>query len=216
MRRGNGQLLDLLPAIYHESDDLASLLAVFESVLFGTEAYGPAERKPRLSVKETWPIVESIAAIPSLFDANETPREFVPWLARWVALADLEGLSEKGQRQLLANIVPLYAQRGTGDYLKKIIAYFIPRGATVEVYDKEMRNFIVGKAKIGSTSRFEQDRPFWFRVHIAVCLPDDDPGAAKKFKFRLEERIRRVIDLAKPAHTLYELNLEVDKDKKTT
>ncbi len=209
MRRDTEQLLPMLPAIYHGSDDLASLLAIFEDILYGIEQDHPNKEKRRLSIMETWPIVDSIATIPSLFDAYETPREFIPWLSQWVALSDTEDLSENAKRQLIAHIVPLYAKRGTSDYLKEILTCIIPEIKKVAVEDQNMGNFILGKARIGSTTRFEQDRPFWFRVDITVFLPEGS-STIKEFKFILEEKIRRVIDHAKPAHTLYELNLQDD------
>lgn len=210
MRQDTEQLLNMLPAIYHESDDLASLLAVFELILYGDESDHPEDRTRRVSVMESRPIVESIAAIPSLFDAYETPREFIPWLSQWVALGDTEDLSEHDRRQLIAHIVPLYAKRGTSGYLKEILTCYFPEITKVEVEDQKMGNFILGKVIIGSTTRFEKDRPFWFRVDISVSLPDY-ATSIKEFKSTLEEKIRRVIDLAKPAHTLYELNLQDEK-----
>ncbi|MCP4341416.1 MAG: hypothetical protein GY799_21675 [Desulfobulbaceae bacterium] len=210
MRQDTEQLLNMLPAIYHESDDLASLLAVFELILYGRESDHPEEKKRRISVTETWPIVESIAAIPSFFEAYETPREFIPWLAQWVALRDTEDLSENNRRQLIAHIVPLYAKRGTSGYLKEILTCYFPEITKVEVEDQNMGHFILGKAEIGLSTRFEQDRPFWFRVDISVSLPDYSMSM-KEFKAKYEEKIRRVIDLAKPAHTLYELSLQDDK-----
>jgi phage tail-like protein len=210
MREDAEKLLTMLPAIYHESHDLASLLAIFESILYGIETNLPEEGIPQSSTIETLPIVDRISAIPSLFDAYETPREFIPWLAQWVALKDMEDLSENSKRQLMADIVPLYPQRGTAAYLKKILTYFIPEITKVEVEDQHMGIFIVGKALIGSTSRFDQDRPFWFRVDISVSIPDYSI-ASEESKSKLETRVRRVIDLAKPAHTLYELNIQNDK-----
>jgi phage tail-like protein len=210
MRRETEKLLNMLPAIYHESDDLASLLAVFELILYGTESDPPEHERRRVSVMETWPIVNSITTISSLFDAYETPREFIPWLSQWVALSNTEDLSENDKRQLIAHIVPLYAKRGTSGYLKKILTYYFPEITKVEVEDQKMGNFVIGKAKIGSTTRFDKDRPFWFRVDIYVSLPDYSI-TTQEFKSKLKTRIRRVIDFAKPAHTLYELNIQSDK-----
>ncbi len=209
MAEDTEKLLAMLPAIYQESQDLASLLKIFEIILYGEEKDPPEEGKLRSSIMETLPIVESISAIPSLFDAFETPREFLPWLAQWVALDDIEDLDEDAKRQLIAHIVPLYAQRGTSAFLKKILTSFIPEVTSIEVEDHNLGLFIVGKAILGSTSRFEQGRPFWFRVDITVSIPDSS-ARTREFQHKIEKRIRRVIDLAKPAHTLYELSIQHD------
>ena len=209
MRKNNYQLLELLPAVYNDSEELADLLAVFEAVLFGLENIDTVPKKQQRSFTALGrPLVENIAAIPSLFDAYETPGEFLPWLTGWVALSNHEGLSEDAQRQLLADIVPLYAQRGTCAYMKTLLAYFIPEGAIIKINDQEIRQFIIGQAIVASTTRFEQENPFWFKVDITLFVPLDEMETMNN-KIFLEERIRRVIDLAKPAHTLYELKLMV-------
>ncbi len=216
MRENNCQLLELLPAVYNDSEELAVLLAVFEAVLFGPENIDTVPKKQQRSLTALGrPLVENIAAIPFLFDAYETPGEFLPWLSSWVALSNYEGLREDAQRQLLADIVPLYAQRGTCAYMKKLLTYFIPEGAIIEVNDQETRQFIVGQAIVASTTRFEQENPFWFKVDITLFVSLDEMETINN-KILLGERIRRVIDLAKPAHTLYELKIHfLAKESKT-
>jgi phage tail-like protein len=194
-----GPLLNYLPAIYHTSEELCQLLAVFEAVLFGVDGKG---------------LVNSIATIASLFDAYETPKELVPWLAQWVALTHLSGLTEQRQRELLAEIVPLYAQRGIQKYLERLLEFFKPENATVVIEDRELGGFVVGTAKIGLDSRLERDRPFWFRVQIHASTPVGDPDERRAFRTQWEERLRRVIDLAKPAHTLFELDWQFEDSAK--
>jgi phage tail-like protein len=191
----HGPLLNHLPAIYHTSEDLCKLLAVFESVLFGADGKG---------------LTHSIATIASLFDAYKTRTEFVPWLAQWVALTQLSGLCEQRQRELLATIVPLYAQRGTKVYLARLLEFFKPENTTVEIEDRELQGFIVETAKLGLDSRLEHDRPFWFQVRIHTSAPVGDADAQRGW----EARLRRVIDLAKPAHTLYELDWQFEESTK--
>jgi len=188
-----GPLLNYLPAIYHTSEDLRQLLAVFEAVLLGGDGKGLGQERP---------IVDSIAKIASLFDAYETPREFVPWLAQWVALSHLSGLPEQRQRELLAEIVPLYARRGTQTYLEQLLEFFKPANTSIVVEDRELPGFIVGTTRIGIDSWLVYYRPFWFIVRVYTAASVGDAGG---FIAQWEEQLRRVIDLAKPAHTLYEL-----------
>jgi len=201
-----GPLLNHLPAIYHTSEALCTLLSVFESVLFGEGVKGSIPEGQRRSLSELLPLADRIATIASLFDPYETSRELLPWLAQWVALSHHSGLTEQRQRQLLAEIVPLYAQRGTKRYLERLLEFFQPENTTVVVEDQELHGFIVGTARIGLDSWLERDRPFWFRVKIHTSLSINDPDKMRELRTDWEERIRRVIDLAKPAHTLYELD----------
>jgi phage tail-like protein len=211
-----GPLLNSLPAIYHASEDLRQLLSVFERVLFGADARGLTPERRRQSLSQVLPLVTSIATIASVFDPDETPKELLPWLAQWVALSQLSGLPEPRQRELLAEIVPIYAQRGTKPYLARLLAFFTPENATVSIEDQELYGFIVGTAKIGLDSQLEHDRPFWFRVRIRAAAPAGAPEERREFWRQWEERIRWVIDLAKPAHTLYELDWQFEgSDDKT-
>jgi phage tail-like protein len=203
-----GPLLNSLPAIYHTSEDLRQLLAVFEAVLFGVDGQEPIQE--RQSISELRPIVHSIATIAALFDAYKTPKELVPWLAQWVALTHLSGLSEPRQRDLLARIVPLYAQRGTKTYLESLLEFFKPENTRVEIDDRELQGFIVGTARIGLDSQLERDRPFSFRVRLYTSSPMGDADE----QTRWEERLRRVIDLAKPAHTFYALDWQFEASAK--
>lgn len=197
-----GPLLNYLPAIYHTSEDLRKLLAVFEAVLFGVEGQEPSS--------ELLPIVHRIATIASLFDAHQTPKEFVPWLAQWVALTHLSGLTEQRQRDLIARIVPLYAQRGTKTYLERLLKFFKPENARVEIQDQDLPCFIVGTARLGLDSQLERGGPFWFRVRLYTPAPIGGANDQRGFRTQWEERLRRVIDLAKPAHTLYELDWQFE------
>jgi phage tail-like protein len=208
-----GLLLNSLPAIYHASEELGTLLSVFEAVLFGTGGEGQSPIQRRQSIHEVLPLANSIAITATLFDAHETPKEFVPWLAQWVALTHLSGLTEKQQRDLLAEIVPLYAQRGTKRYLARLLEFFKPANATVGIDDQEWPGFVVGIAKLGIDSWLERDRPFWFKVEIRMPLPENGLEAWRELRTEWETRLRRVIDLAKPAHTLYELDWQFEDTK---
>jgi len=235
MPNSPGPLLNHLPAIYHTSEDLRTVLSVFEAVLFGMGEKGRTEERRQRSINENLPLEDAIANIASLFDALETPKEFVPWLAQWVALAHLDGLTEERQRQLLAEIVPLYAKRGTKKYLEELLKFFTPENAAVvsrdqdlpgfivnckfsfgsivckvEIQDQDLPGLVVGAAWIGLGSRLGPDRPFWFRVKITTPASVEDSEEWRKFKTHWEQAARQVIDLAKPAHTLYELHWQLE------
>jgi len=202
-----GLFLSHLPAIYQTSEDLRELLAVLEAVMFGT-GEGDHSEGPRQRFRDAGiPLAEAIANIASLFDASETPKKFVQWLAQWVALTDLSGLAEDRQRRLLSKIVPLYAKRGTKTYVKELLKFYMPDDATVLIDDQNLRGLVIGAARIGLDSWLAFDRPFWFAVTIVLPAPSGSPAEQAGLRTQWEQRVRRVIDLAKPAHTLYELVL---------
>lgn len=200
----NRHLLDALPAIYQTSNDLYEILAIFESVLFGSVEQVPEKEEKPVSLTDSASIEKRISDISSFFDAYHTPVEFLPWLAQWVALLNLEGLNENQQRRLLGEIVPLYAQRGTKGYLKKLIEFFVHENETVDIDDEMIRGVVVGKTKLGINSWLQHERPFWFQVTIRSASMDNNEQIANRS--RREKQIRRVIELSKPAHTMYELN----------
>ena len=203
MLNTNLKLLDFLPAVYHDSEDLLKILTVFEDVLFRSDGQGQTLDKDIISPK-TSSVADHIAMIPSLFDAYDAPGEFLPWLAQWVALFDLDGLDERRQRQLLAEIVPLYSKRGTKNYLERLLHFFLPENATASIEDQDISGFIIETSKIGVNSWLGRDIAHWFLVTIQS--PEIDESKPDAYKFRWEKPIRRVINLAKPAHTLYKID----------
>lgn len=203
----NQKLIKHLPAIYHESEHLGLgvLLSVFEKILYGEDGSHQQEKQPRQSLDNLIPLADSIATISCLFDAYETPKDFLPWLASWVALTHFEGLDEIRQRKLIAEIVPLYAFRGTKKYLEKMLEFFTPEKTAISVEDQQLEGFTIGKAEVGKSTRLAHDRPFMFRVVVVLSGLHDDPENNDEKIIRYKRQIRRVIDLAKPAYTMYEL-----------
>jgi phage tail-like protein len=188
---GSGKLLGQLPGVYHSSEDLRTLLSALEIILF----------EPNKQALES-----QIAGIARLFSAMETPEEFLPWLAQWVALSHRMGLPLEQQRRLVEKIVPLYAWRGTKRYLIKLLKLYLPTGAEVRVEDQELNGFKIGMAKVGLDTWLERDRPFWFKVTIRVPSSGVDAERGPQWQDEWQKRVRQVIELAKPAHTTYDLD----------
>jgi len=198
-------LLRHLPVVYHDSEDLRTLLTAFEEVLLGTQN------------SDYEGLEQIIANIPNLFDPDpevvltksilaRTPGNFLPWLAEWVALGQLQELPrteeedeevEKQCRKLIARIVPLYAIRGTKNYLKEILDMFFPE-IQVEITDEALPSMKVGYSYIGMDTRLGGDIPFYFYVKLLFPTKESE-------RPQLLERMRSVIDLAKPAHAMYQL-----------
>jgi phage tail-like protein len=203
-------LLRHLPEVFHDSQDLRTLLTAFEEVLLGTK-------------NNNYEGLEQIIAnIPNLFDPDpkvvlsnsilaRTPSNFLPWLAEWVALGKLQELPraeeedeevEKQYRKLIARIVPLYAIRGTKSYLKEILGMFFPE-IKVDINDQALPSMKVGYSSIGKDTRLGGDIPFYFYVKLLFPAQESEQP-------QLLDRIRSVIDLAKPAHTMYQVECVFD------
>ena len=112
--------LQNLPAIFGEEDCfLGRFLLAFEQVLTGLPGLEEGHDPPPLRGLE-----EIIATMATLFDPKETRKEFLPWLASWVALGLRADWSPTQQRDFLANIVPLYRRRGTKENLAELLRIY--------------------------------------------------------------------------------------------
>lgn len=195
MPNTTGPLIEHLPAIFHPSEKLKTLLAIFESVFFGSGEHA---------------LEGEIEGIAQLFDAFATPDEFLPWLARWVALGHLQEVPEQNQRTLIARSIELFAIRGTKTYLEEILAFYIPENAIVDIEDQEFAGLRVtvdiSKApRVGKNTWLGDDRPFWFVVKINMPEPSGRHETQESIKAKWINQIHGAIDLAKPAHTSYRL-----------
>jgi phage tail-like protein len=122
-----------------------------------------------------------ISTLASVFDPMEAREEFLPWLSSWVAFTLRADLDPIQQRRFLARIIPLYRRRGTLKNLQDLLAIFTTGLPTVE----------------------EADDPHHFRVTLRL------PQAAPAVQLRQIAIAHALIDLEKPAHTFYDLNLLV-------
>ena len=209
------RLLDQLPAIYRSGgpdDDLPALLRVFEELLFtGHE-----------DAQVVLPGIErQLLAVPSLFAplglddkaqgrsreaGPRTPERFVPWLAAWLAFAPHPLFEPERLRRIVAGIVPLHGRRGTRSYLEQLLRLCFEEIANVHVDEQDQTGLRVGRSKLGLDSLLAEERPFWFSVDIDV-RGDGTAQAWSTGAMRFEQRVRAIIDFAKPAHTAYELRL---------
>ena len=191
----SSQLLEYLPGIYRDPtvyDDargeqertgssrfLESFLLPFERILLDD-------------------LEQRIADLHKLLEPENTPAEFLSWLASWVALSFDVGLDEPRRRQLLSRIVPLYRLRGTKRYLLELIDLLV--GLTASIEEMDLPPLEVGRhSTVGVDTCLGGGPPFFFRVELDVPQGDAELGRVHS------EIARRVIDLGKPAHTCFEL-----------
>lgn len=190
--RSPSRLLQYLPAIYHEDPFLGQFLLAFEKVLLGRD--DEVDFPPK-------GLEEIIDGLATLFEPMETPEAFLSWLAGWTALSLRADLEVSKQREFIANIVQLYRWRGTKQNLQNLLSIFtvgIPK--VTEVSKAEFQ--INVHSKIGEDTYIGGGAPHFFRVTIAL------PRATTGVQERQMEIARALIELEKPAHTVYEATFE--------
>jgi phage tail-like protein len=124
---------------------------------------------------------QSIEGLATLFDPAATREEFLPWLSSWLAFTLRADLDVGRQRAFLANVVSLYRRRGTKDNLQNLLTIFTHGGLPTIAEDPA--------------------RPHYF--HITMRLPRD----TAEVQLRQSAIAHALIDLEKPAHTYYDLDL---------
>lgn len=193
-------LLGYLPGVFQEDRQgrapnfLGRFLLGFEKLLLGLG--DPAE--PGLE--------EIIAGLYRYFEPGEhlpegerAPREFLPWLAGWLALVLREDWDEPRQRNLIANASRLYRLRGTKKGVAEFVQIYTRLGVEI---DEQGASLQVGvSSTVGVDTLLGGGAPFYFRVR--VLSPDPTPAVL--------EQVRQVavaiVDLQKPAHTFYTLDV---------
>lgn len=197
------KLLEYLPAIYQETNEgeestfVGQLLTPFGRILLGGEEdaseLGDVELKKGLE--------EEIAALPELFDPGKTPEEFLPWLASWAALSFRPELDETRRRRLLARIIQLYRIRGTRKYLEDLLQLCVD--ASVSVNDAEIPGFQLERhSTVGVDAYIGGGPPHFFSVTLRA------PKLSWEEKEKQIAIAHSIIELAKPAHTFYELSVD--------
>ncbi|MEY2831073.1 MAG: hypothetical protein RLZZ574_331, partial [Cyanobacteriota bacterium] len=175
-----------LPAILQEDVFIGKFLLAFEKILSGLN-----ETKENTSrTEKILGLEEIINDIHRYFDPQKTPKEFLPWLAGWVALSLRDDWKEEVKKGFIQEIVGLYQLRGTKAGLKKILHIYLTNAGfgdndskNVEIFD-QFDNF-----------------PNYFQVQLT--LNDRDPD-----KYWRQAKIAKaIIDREKPAQTYYSLKI---------
>ena len=144
------------------------------------------------------PLEDEIEGIHRLFDAETTPREFLSWLAGWVALALRTDLSPARQRRVLANTVRLYRIRGTRRGMEEILKLYLE--ALPSVTDEDLPAMqIIDHSTVGADTYLGGGPSFLFQVKLAFSQKE------ATFVARQSQLAREVIELERPAHTWYDL-----------
>jgi phage tail-like protein len=149
-------------------------------------------------------IEEILDCIQDYFDPAETPVEFLPWLAGWMALIlkeekDWNAGNARKKRDLIAKIIPLYQKRGTLDGLKEYIKIYVGEDVRISIFEF-LDPFRVGvTSTVGMNTAVGEGCPYYFQVFMELPMLD---------RVMLEKKKKAIIDIIdqeKPAHTYYVL-----------
>jgi phage tail-like protein len=143
------------------------------------------------------PIERTIDNIAYYLDPRLTPPELLPYLASWVGLELDENWPLPQQRQLVLWAATLHRWRGTRRGLRQHLRLYTGRTPLiVETFD----GLRVGQdAGLGVNTRLgDAPRPHWIAITVLSDRPEE-----------LDERIlRQIIELEKPAHIGYTLEIQ--------
>ena len=177
-----------LPAILQEDAFLGRFLLAFEKILSGFEQTPSQEQIITGNSQKVPGLEEVLDRIHLYFNPQETPEEFLPWLAGWVGLSLRDDWGVEVKRAFILAIVKLYRWRGTKQGLSKLLGLYLKNarlGEKVEIFDN-FTNF-----------------PHYFQVQLT--LNDRDP-----VKYWQQSKIAQaIIDQEKPAQTFYSLKILV-------
>lgn len=194
-------LLGSLPAVLQEDrvsgapDFLGRFLLGFEQLLLGLgDSANPGLEE---TISRLYRYFEPGA---TLGDDERAPREFLKWLAGWVALTLREDWDELRQRDLIAKAVPLYRLRGTKRGVEEYVRIYTRLGVRIDELSVALQVGV--HSAVGVNTMLDGGAPHFFRV--AVLLPSTQPE-----EIRAQRMIAHaIVDLQKPAHTYYSLTVE--------
>lgn len=196
--------LQYLPAVFQQAGDgqggdfLGRFLLAFEHILSGLDGAEPLGLEERIAGIDRY----FYAGDPEHPESTEqTPKEFLDWLAGWVALTLRADWRESEQRRFLARIVPLYRLRGTKAGLIKMVETYT--GFSVQVQDLPIQ--------IGVSSTVGKDTliggPHHFHIRMTLQRKEGSEEIARKLE-RVQEIALAIVDQEKPAHTHYSWQIE--------
>lgn len=205
--------LQYLPNVYQEDETsrlfLDRFLSIFETIFSGIET--------------------KIDNIAKYFDPLSAPKQFLPWLASWLALVLDENWPEDKKRELIRLAPELYKKRGTLAGLKQYIEIYTGLKGNYIIENYKLRRWIFlgqsilgcesvvwGKGILGRLQLNEHSTICSFRL-ISTKDPVMDPFHQYAHRFSViipssfcdgnkkKRAIRNIVEVEKPAHTQYSL-----------
>ena len=191
----NGGYEQHLPALYQGDSFWARFLKPFERI-FSTGA----TLAGGVTVQGFEQVIDQMH---ERFVPDLAPRNFLGWLAAWLALTLREDWDEPTQRTLIRRISSLYPQRGTPAGILSMLELYLPTtppAPTVSIVEASALQVGV-TSTVGVDTWVGGDLPHHFTVRVE--FPRTNLAT-------FELRRRAVIDIVereKPAHTFYDLEM---------
>ncbi len=187
--RAKGQYLKYLPALYEQDELMGRFLMLFESF---------------------WaPLQSQIENSDYYFNPKMAPDAMLPWLAKWLDLELDQTWPEERLRDLIRWAIALHRSRGTKWGLLKYLELYT--GQQAEILERRSNNFVIGKgARLGlGVALGKRNVPHTFTINLRLPKIEAESKAERVRQEKLQRRtIESIIDMQKPAHTVYTLNLE--------
>jgi phage tail-like protein len=185
-----GKYLRFLPELFEQDEFIGRFLMLFESF---------------------WaPVETQIEVTHHYLDPRLTPSRFLPWLASWLDLELDESWPEERLRRLIRWAIALHRSRGTKWGLLKYLEIYT--GQKAALHEQRARNFELGPgARLGpGVALGTGNVPHTFTVSLRLPPMEAETEQERE---RLEKvrkgTIESIINLQKPAHTIYALDLEI-------
>ncbi|MCO5188699.1 MAG: phage tail protein [Anaerolineae bacterium] len=195
--------LQHLPAVFQQQSDSSAgtfnfgrYLLAFEKILSGLGD----EQQPGFEelINRVHTYFTPGAGMPENLRA---PDEFLPWLASWVALTLREDWAEEERRRFIDRVVPLYKLRGTKAGLIEMLRTYTGMGVEINEFIQPLQVGVT--STIGLDTSLGGSSPHYFLVRMSVSdLGDLDFDRRKQIA-------RAIIDQEKPAHTYYDLIVDI-------
>lgn len=142
------------------------------------------------------------------YDPRETPDDFLPWLASWVAMAlDVDWPAVK-KRKMIRAAAEMYKYRGTRRALKEMLAIFIGRTPSIEENAWPYEGF-----RVGVSSTVAEDTIILPAINLDHCFMVHVPIAPEDITEEMVVKVHNIIKMEKPAHSMYFLQFKTEDDK---
>jgi phage tail-like protein len=140
------------------------------------------------------PVLATLDCIDSYFDPWLAPKDFLEWLATWVAIELDELLPQDRQRLLVSEAVRLYRMRGTAIGLAEQIAIYT--GLEVEITESGGSTWSAAPGGAPPGENYPR---------LTVKLITSDPGSVDV------NRVNVLVSASKPAHLPHTIELGAEE-----
>jgi len=141
------------------------------------------------------------------YDPRETPKEFLPWLASWVALTLDVDWPESKKRKMIQAAAKMYRYRGTRRALEEVLAIFVGKRPRIEENTWPYRGF-----RVGVSSTIGDDTLILPRINLDHCFIVRFPMGPSEMNEEQIVKIHQIINKEKPAHSTYFLQFDTQED----